>query len=221
MRLPMFHEQRRLRTRLRNLKKEVKNLGRRGKLTGKLIDELSVYYGLVIRRNTSRRRRFLVQVFDVVQKIYEDLTRGDPHSRCLDGFTQNANSSLNAVDWSIAPETISSGKSVVDIATNITVITYNDGFRGLLDVTSTLELRVNSELYNFFVEVDQRRIKTANRSVTKNRSERPYVAQKRSRKAKLMLGRAVIWCWVSRVKVKKITQVDILNISYCKCVLKL
>ena len=62
----MFHEQRRLRTRLRNLKKEVKNLGGRGKLTGKLIDELSVYYGLVIRRNTSRRRRFLVQVFDVV-----------------------------------------------------------------------------------------------------------------------------------------------------------
>ncbi|EFN60639.1 hypothetical protein EAG_00548, partial [Camponotus floridanus] len=46
------HVQKRLGTRLRNLKKEVKNLGGRGKLTGKLIDELSVYYGLAIRRNT-------------------------------------------------------------------------------------------------------------------------------------------------------------------------
>jgi len=46
------HVQKRLGTRLRNLKKEVKNLGGRGKLTGKLIDELSMYYGLAIRRNT-------------------------------------------------------------------------------------------------------------------------------------------------------------------------
>lgn len=38
-------------TRLRNLKKNTKELGGKGKLTGKLIDELSMYYGLAIRRN--------------------------------------------------------------------------------------------------------------------------------------------------------------------------
>lgn len=37
-------------TRLRNLKKNTKVLGK-GKLTRKLIDELSIYYGLAIRRN--------------------------------------------------------------------------------------------------------------------------------------------------------------------------
>ncbi|XP_036148487.1 uncharacterized protein LOC118647542 [Monomorium pharaonis] len=36
---------------LRNLKKVTKGLGGKGKLIGKLIDELSIYYGLVIRRN--------------------------------------------------------------------------------------------------------------------------------------------------------------------------
>ena len=152
-------------------------------MTRKLIDELSVYYRLVTRRNTDsveNMNRFPVgedywcswqktkashtleiyihkpampmKVFDGVQKIYEDLTRGNLLSHCLGGFTQNANESLNSIVWSITPKAISSGKSVVDIATNIAVITYNDGFRGLLGDMSTF-----------------------------------------------MLGRAVIWNWDSRV----------------------
>ena len=95
-----------------------------------------------------------MQVFDAVQKIYEDLTREDLPSCYLGEFTQNPNESLNAVVWYIVPKTISSGKSVVDIATNTAVITDNDGFRRLLDVTSTLQLKINSELYNFSMEVD-------------------------------------------------------------------
>ncbi|XP_011866020.1 PREDICTED: uncharacterized protein LOC105561015 [Vollenhovia emeryi] len=186
------HVQKMLGTRLRNLKNEVKDLGGRGKLTGKLIDDLSIYYGLAIRRNAysvenmrkeiyaalyhkistdekpqhdgcpvgadswcswqkakashtleiyTHKPAVPMQVFHAVQKIYEDLTREDLLSRCLGGFTQkNANESLNAVVWSIAPKAISSGESVVDIATNIAVISYNCGFRGLLDVMSTLQL---------------------------------------------------------------------------------
>lgn len=45
------HVQKRMGPRLRNIKKDKKGLGGRGKLTGKLIDELSVYYGLAIRRH--------------------------------------------------------------------------------------------------------------------------------------------------------------------------
>lgn len=44
------HVQKRMGTRLRNLKK-VKGLGGKGKLTAKLIDQLTIYYGLVIWRN--------------------------------------------------------------------------------------------------------------------------------------------------------------------------
>ena len=102
--------------------------------------------------------------FYAVKKIYEDLTREELLSRCLGGFTQNANESLNAVVWSIAPKAISSGKGVVDIATNVAVITYNGGFLSLLDVVSTLELKISSELYNYALEIDQHRVKAANRS---------------------------------------------------------
>ncbi|XP_036147532.1 uncharacterized protein LOC118647217 [Monomorium pharaonis] len=45
------HVQKRIGTRLHNLKKVTKGLGGKGKLTGKLIDELWIYYGLAIRRN--------------------------------------------------------------------------------------------------------------------------------------------------------------------------
>lgn len=40
-------------TLLRNVKKENKGLNGRGKLTAKLIDELTVYYGLAIRRHSN------------------------------------------------------------------------------------------------------------------------------------------------------------------------
>lgn len=39
-------------TRLRNLKKSTKSLGGKGKLTAKLIDDLTIFYGLAIRRNS-------------------------------------------------------------------------------------------------------------------------------------------------------------------------
>lgn len=44
------HVQKRMGTRLRNVAK-TKKLSGRGKLTGKLIDELTIYYGLAIRRH--------------------------------------------------------------------------------------------------------------------------------------------------------------------------
>lgn len=46
------HVQKRMGTRLRNCKKGNKGLGGKGKLTGKLIGELTAFYGLAIRRNS-------------------------------------------------------------------------------------------------------------------------------------------------------------------------
>lgn len=49
------HVQKRMGSRLRNVKKQNKGLGGRGKLTDKLINELTVYYGLAIRRNSDNK----------------------------------------------------------------------------------------------------------------------------------------------------------------------
>lgn len=101
----------------------------------------------------------------------EDLTRDDFLSRCLGGYTQNANESLNSIVWSIAPKAISSGKDIIDIATDIAVITFNDGFQGILEIMKILQLKIGHECYNFCIEIDERRVKAANRSSSKTRKD--------------------------------------------------
>lgn len=154
------HVQKRMGTRLRNIKKANKGLGGRGKLTGKLIDELTVYYGLAIRRhcnsledmkkaiwatlyhnistdenpqhnycpigadswctfqkacaegklNEYRHKPPLSQdVRDAILPVYEALSTDDLLTRCLGGYNQNSNESVNSVIWKIAPKISSEG----------------------------------------------------------------------------------------------------------------
>jgi len=211
------HVQKRMGTRLRNLKKNTKGLGGRGKLTGKLIDELTIFYGLAIRRNSDsiekmrndiwatlyhklstnknsqhdkcpvgvdswcswQRSKALgtlstyehknpmhKDVFDAVKPIYEELSSDSLLSRCLGGYTQNSNESFNAVVWSIAPKTVSSGKTVLDIATDIAVIIFNDGFLSLLAVYDALGLTIGPNMQEFCLETDANRIQTAEHNMS-------------------------------------------------------
>ncbi|XP_011883932.1 PREDICTED: uncharacterized protein LOC105571069, partial [Vollenhovia emeryi] len=140
---------------------KTKGLGGKGKLTGKLIEELSVYYGLAIRRNKdsveSMRKEIwatlyhkvstdshpqhhfcptgedswcsyekakaktdvanykhkpamYTEVFEAIKPIYEELSSDQLLTRCVGGFTQNTNESLNATVWSMAPKSFGSGK---------------------------------------------------------------------------------------------------------------
>ncbi|XP_025160980.1 uncharacterized protein LOC112589971 [Harpegnathos saltator] len=78
------HVQKRMGTRLRNLKKEVKDLGRKGKLTGKLIDELSMYYGLAIRRNQNSIEKMRNEIWAT---LYHKLSTNEKpqHGKCPSG----------------------------------------------------------------------------------------------------------------------------------------
>ncbi|EFN81405.1 hypothetical protein EAI_00125, partial [Harpegnathos saltator] len=46
------HVAKRMGTRLRNIKKTTKGLGGKGKLTASVIKDLTIYYGLAIRRHS-------------------------------------------------------------------------------------------------------------------------------------------------------------------------
>ncbi|XP_012235069.2 uncharacterized protein [Linepithema humile] len=211
------HVQKRMGTRLRNLKKNSKGLGGKGKLTGKLIDELTIYYGLAIRRNVDSVEKMKKEiwatlyhkistdekpqhdfcsagenswcsyqkakatnklseykhktpmkyvVFDAVKPIYEELSKDELLLRCLGGFTQNSNESFNATVWALAPKSYASGKKIIDIATNIAVCNFNDGFRSIMEIMEVLNLCVGPNCYNFCEEADARRIKAAEHSLT-------------------------------------------------------
>jgi len=216
------HVQKRVGTRLRNLKKQVKNLGGRGKLTGKLIDELSIYYGLAIRRNCdsveamrndiwatlyhkistdenpqhqkcpigpdswctwqqataantlhiyNHKPPMSTEIFNAIQKIYQDLTTEDLLSRCLGGYTQNSNESFNSIVWTIAPKSISSGKKILDIAVDIAAILFNEGFKGLLEVMTSLGLNIGYDTYNYCHEIDEHRVRAAEHSSSRSRKD--------------------------------------------------
>lgn len=208
------HVQKRMGTRLRNLKKKTAGLGGKGKLTGKLIDELTIYYGLAIRRNPDSIEKMKndiwatlqhklstdenpqhekcslswcawkkaeaegtldsfehkppmsEEVFSAIKPIYEDLSRDDLLLRCLGGYTQNSNESFNATVWNIAPKSSSSGKKVLDIATDIAVCVFNDGLTNILRIMQVLEMDIGVQSYNFCVESDAKRIQHAETSLT-------------------------------------------------------
>lgn len=216
------HVQKRMGTRLRNKKKITKGLGGRGKLTGNLIDKLTIYYGLAIRRNSdsieNMRREIWatlyhklstdkkpqhqfcpegpkswcswqkskfekdlanykhkpalpLQVFNAIKPIYKDFSTDDLLSRCLGGYTQNSNESFNSLVWSIAPKTVSSGKTVLEIATNLTVGIYNDGYFSVMQVLQELGVTIGENCQNFCEKVDSLRIKLSDRSLTEEAQE--------------------------------------------------
>ncbi|XP_011858398.1 PREDICTED: uncharacterized protein LOC105555959 [Vollenhovia emeryi] len=71
-------------TRLRNLKKKKHGLGGKGKLTGKLIDELAIYYGLAIRRNSNSIEKMKQQIWATLyHKISTD--ERPQHDKCPSG----------------------------------------------------------------------------------------------------------------------------------------
>ncbi|KYN06620.1 hypothetical protein ALC62_02423 [Cyphomyrmex costatus] len=106
-------------------------------------------------------------VFKAIKPIYEELSRDDLLNRCLGGFTQNNNESFNATVWAIAPKCISSGKTVLDIAGNLAVCTFNDGISSVMEVIRQLGMTVGTNCYNFCIEADEQRIDFSERSLTK------------------------------------------------------
>jgi len=78
------HVQKRMGSRLRKLKQSTKGLGGKGKLTGKLIDELSIYYGLAIRRNYDSIEKMKNDIYAI---LYHKLsTNANPqYERCPPG----------------------------------------------------------------------------------------------------------------------------------------
>ncbi|XP_051170528.1 uncharacterized protein LOC127287569 [Leptopilina boulardi] len=82
------------------------------------------------------------------------------------GYTQNQNESFNSVVWAIAPKSMSSGKKILDIATDISTITFNEGLSGLFSIYDALGMTVGRFLLDFCMESDANRIKAAEHSIS-------------------------------------------------------
>lgn len=106
------------------------------------------------------------EVFKAIKPIYEELSREELLNRCLGDYTQNSTESFNAAVWNLAPKSYSSGKKVLNIATDIAVCVFNDGLTvfnddltDILQIMKILEMDIGIQSYNFCMEADANRIK--------------------------------------------------------------
>lgn len=97
---------------------------------------------------------------------YEELSSDDLLTRCLGEYTQNSNKNFNALVWSMAPKSISSGKTVLDIAVYLAVIVLNDALFSVMQVMKQLSITIGQNCYNFCLKADATRIKQSERSLT-------------------------------------------------------
>ena len=66
----------------------------------------------------------------------------------------------------LTPKAYSSGKKVLNIATDIAVCNLNDGLKNVLRIMQVLEMEIGAQSYNFCVESDAKRIQYAERALT-------------------------------------------------------
>lgn len=80
-------------------------------------------------------------VTKAIEPIFRDLSSDDLLQRCVGGFTQNSNESLNNVIWRIASKISHSGVKIVNIAANIAICTFNCGAKSYHQVMDTLDIK--------------------------------------------------------------------------------
>ena len=212
------HVQKRMGTRLRNVVKNNKNISGKGKLTNKLIGELTKYYGMAIRNNKDNikdmknaimatlfhkcssdknpqhqfcpkgmnswcswqiakvekklnnykhKESSLLSLQNILLPIYTELSNKDLLTRCIGGFTQNKNESLNNMIWKIASKRTFSGKEIVEIAAYISTAVFNDGCIILLAILNELNINIGKRAKATCTLIDRKRLFDADRSAEK------------------------------------------------------
>ncbi|XP_025153901.1 uncharacterized protein LOC112588386 [Harpegnathos saltator] len=81
--------------------------------------------------------------------------------RCVGGFTQNNNESLNQLIWKITPKTLPAGSKIVEIAAFIAICTFNEGISTLLTFLHGIDVKLGRNSHEYARKEDTHRILTA------------------------------------------------------------
>ena len=110
-------------------------------------------------------------VIDEIKPVSKDLANTDLLRRCLDGYTQNANESLNACIWKYCPKHLHHGLTVAETAVAIAVCIFNDGASTLKTMLEELGLEPGVFTCAFLEDKDAFRVLTAQRQAFKSTKE--------------------------------------------------
>ncbi|XP_065678317.1 uncharacterized protein LOC136093335 [Hydra vulgaris] len=84
-------------------------------------------------------------IHKVLIPIFKDLPNQDLQKKCLYGQTQNNNESLNGVIWKRCPKDIYFGKRSLKLSLNSAIISFNDGFQGVIKVFKVLGINTGRD----------------------------------------------------------------------------
>ncbi|XP_071580061.1 uncharacterized protein [Temnothorax nylanderi] len=102
-------------------------------------------------------------IVKAVTPIYEELSNDILFSRCVGGFTQNNNESLNAMIWSFAPKRVFSGAKTVEVASYFAASIFNHGYESILQMMSVLNLQIGPNAVEMCDKADELRISVADK----------------------------------------------------------
>ena len=101
-------------------------------------------------------------------------------SELVDGYTQNANESINQKIWKICPKNQYHGAKTVRTAFALATVTFNDGMKSFIKIFDHLQIRPGFFTYIFVTNEDKERIRKAEIRATEASLE--YRSQKRREK---------------------------------------
>lgn len=100
-------------------------------------------------------------VIEAIHPIYDDLSGDSLLQRCVGGFTQNNNESLNQLIWKISPKSVSGTSTIVEIAANVASGVFNEGAFSFLKFMEEMKIGMGPSSHEWARASDRERITRA------------------------------------------------------------
>ncbi|KAL8607807.1 hypothetical protein ACOMHN_005362 [Nucella lapillus] len=119
----------------------------------------------------------------VIKPVFTDLAKTELLRKCVQGYMQNANESINNLVWKLCPKTKNHGITTVNTAVALAVCIFNDGATLMEAVLNRMNIEAGDFAKTFFAHKDTYRILTS--------QTRAQLATKESRRRRRLqrLGR--------------------------------
>jgi len=100
-------------------------------------------------------------VIEAIKPIYEDLSKDSLLQRCVGGFTQNNNESLNQLIWKISPKSVSGTSTIVEIAAYVASGAFNEGAFAFLKFMQDMKIGMGPSSHEWARKTDTERLNRA------------------------------------------------------------
>lgn len=88
--------------------------------------------------NFTHKKSLPPAVLQAIKPVFTDLSKEELLQKCVGGFTQNPNESLNNIIWKNVPKNVYCGNKTLEIGVSDAVIVFNSGQKGRLDVLKNM-----------------------------------------------------------------------------------